>query len=64
MYLKITCLNGTTVYVNLEQIGIIKVTDCMVEISGGGSVSEIRNFAISPSEAEKIRTIMNRESRR
>ena len=64
MYLKVTCLNGTSVYVNLERSGIIKVTDCMIEISGGGSVSEIRNFAISPSEAEKIRTIMDRESTR
>ena len=64
MYLKVTCLNGTPVYVNLERSGIIKVADHMIEISGGGSVSEIRNFAISPSEAERIRTIMDRESKR
>lgn len=64
MYLNVTCLNGTSVYVNLKRSGIIKVTDCMIEISGGGSVSEVRNFAISPSEAERIRTILDRESTR
>lgn len=64
MYLKVTCLNGASVYVNFKRSGIIKVTDCMIEISGGGSVSEVRNFAISPNEAERIRTILDRESTR